>query len=437
MSAPDGTIAAGAFPWAEHPLRRQLAGEVHARPFELLRPPVRASHLAVTGQGLSHGEEWAHLNALCARFNIAPPPADAIYFAATFGAFRLRWERHAEFSTYTFFRFDAFDDPFAQTAVALAPRDWLADIPGKVMVANHLALDDRRRSASEMATIFAGHGIIGCAVVGGSSEVFTDFHIHDDGFGRFLVYDLGLTHGQAGRLTQRLFEIETYRTMALLSLPSARQLGPDLTAMNDELAQITANLASEGGPAGDRDLLARLTSIAAKAEHLSSAHSYRFSASKAYYVLVQKRVEELREQRIPGMQTIAEFMERRLGPAMSTCEATTLRHASLSQRIARTSDLLRTRVDIGLEEQNRDLLKSMNRRAELQLRLQETVEGLSVVAISYYTLSLIGHVTAGLHSLGLPVDPEKAELISFPVVVGMVALGIRRLRKAVTSKTSH
>ncbi len=422
---------------AEHPLRRTLADEVHARPYEPLRPPVRASHLAVaTGEG-PHAIERAHLQRLCARLGVVPPTSDGNHFACDFGAFRLRWERHTEFSTYTFYRSGGFDDPFAATAIDLAPADWLAELPGTVLVAVHAACDAVRRSADDMAVIFGGHPVVGSAVVGAAGQAFTDFHIHQDGFSRLLIYDLGLTPGQAGRLLQRLLEIETYRVMALLAFPVARELAPALTEMGTALAAIMAAIAGPAGETEDRALLGRLTDLAAQAEHRAVAHGYRFSAAKAYYDLVQKRIEELREQRLPGMQTIGEFMDRRLGPAMNTVQSTAERHRTLAARIARGGDLLRTRVDIALEEKNRDLLKSMNRRAELQLRLQETVEGLSVVAISYYLLGLVGYAAKGLKAFGLPVDSDLAGLIGLPVVLGLVALGVRRLRRAIGKRSGE
>jgi uncharacterized membrane-anchored protein len=419
---------------AEHPLRRSLADEVHARPYEPLRGPVHASHLAfATGEG-ADAAELAHLGALCRRYGVEAPPAGVNHFAADFDGLRLRWERHTEFSTYTFYRDGGFGDPFAETAIDLVPADWLAALGGPLLAAVHVALDAARRPADEMAAIFAGHSVIGSGAAGGAAEVFTDFHIQDDGWSRLLIFDVSLTPGQAGRLVQRLLEIETYRVMALLGLPVARALAPALTEMGNGLAEIIAAIAGPAGETEDRALLARLTDLAARAEHRAAEDSYRFSAAKAYYALVLKRIEELREQRIPGMQTIGEFMERRLAPAMKTVESTVERHDTLSRRIARAGDLLRTRVDIALEEKNRDLLRSMDRRAALQLRLQETVEGLSVVAISYYLLGLLGYTARGLSAAGLHFDTDLAELIGLPIVLALVAVGVRRLRRAIGKK---
>jgi uncharacterized membrane-anchored protein len=104
---------------------------------------------------------------------------------------------------------------------------------------------------------------------------------------------------------------------------------------------------------------------------------------------------------------------------------------SLSERISRASELLRTRVDITLQRQNQTILGTMARRATLQLRLQQTVEGLSVAAVSYYVVGLIGYFARALLAVGLPINPDICIAAAIPVVVIMAALGVRHIRHAV------
>ncbi|MFN3076315.1 MAG: DUF3422 family protein [Alphaproteobacteria bacterium] len=428
----------------DHPQRRELAAEVHARPHPRLETPVRVSHLALYGEGEVREAERVCLEALCRRFDVEPPPPHGNHFTAEFGRFRLRWERHTEFSTYTFFRFDPFDDPFTESAVGLVPAAWLDSVPGKVMAAVHVAVERRWLGAESRSphggceTHFSDGLVVGSGVSGGAAQVWTDFQIRDDGFSRVLIHNLGLTTGQTGRLVQRLLEIETYRMMALLALPLARETSRSLDVIEQRVAGIVAELAEVGRRdlSGERDRsdedrrrLGNLSLLAAETERLTNTGGYRFDAAAAYHAIVRRRIEALREVRLPGVQTIAEFMERRLSPAMQTCEAVARRQVELSRRVARAGDLLRTRVNIMLEENNRDLLRSMNRRAALQLRLQEAVEGLSVVAISYYALALLGYAIQGLESLGLlPVEMETAQAVAMPVVVVAAVLSLRRLR---------
>lgn len=418
--------------WAltEHPGRRALAGEVHARPYEQLVAPVRASHVAILHHGLTATDERAFLTELLAAHGVEPPGENAAHLSRDLGALRLKWERHSEFSTYTFLRFDPFDHPFAAPALELAPTDWLERMPGAVIAALHVAVDKGSHSSDGLSALFDGNMLIGSKVLGGAGEAWTDFRLHADGFGRALVLDHGLSRGQIGRLLQRLVEIETYRMMALLAFPVARHAFAEVGRMDRALADIVTELADPEVEQNDRELLDRLTALSAEAERLDADTSFRLSAARAYYDIVTRRIDELREDRIAGVQTIDEFIDRRLAPAMRTCETAAERQQLLGRRAARAGDLLRTRVDIALEEKNRDLLRSMNRRAQLQLRLQETVEGLSVVAISYYLLGLVLYAAKGLKGAGLPLNPDLAALVALPVIVGAVILGVRRLRRA-------
>jgi uncharacterized membrane-anchored protein len=93
--------------------------------------------------------------------------------------------------------------------------------------------------------------------------------------------------------------------------------------------------------------------------------------------------------------------------------------------------MLHTRVDIVRERQNQQLLASMDRRARLQLRLQETVEGLSIAAITYYLVGLVGYAARGLSAAGWPLDAELVMGVSIPIVAVIAALGIRYVRRTI------
>jgi uncharacterized membrane-anchored protein len=246
-----------------------------------------------------------------------------------------------------------------------------------------------------------------------------------------VLRDVDMRAQQAGRLAQRVLEIETYRMMALLGLPAARTVAAALDAIEAELATLAAAMvdADSAPEAGDQGLLEQITRLAARLEKLSLDNGYRFSASKAYHRLVKARIDELREARVEGVPTVEEFMDRRLTPAMNTCEATAARLDVLGRRIANVNDLLRTRVSIVQEAQNRQILQSMDRRAAQQLRLQQAVEGLSVAAISYYVIGLLGYAGKAAKALGLPVNPDMVTGALVPLVAGAVWLGLRRMHK--------
>jgi uncharacterized membrane-anchored protein len=178
-------------------------------------------------------------------------------------------------------------------------------------------------------------------------------------------------------------------------------------------------------------LLDRLTRLEAQIQQRLFRSAPRFSASEAYHRLIQRRTDELREGRIDGVQTFREFIERRLSPAMSTCTATSARQEKLSNRVAETTQLLSTRVEVSRQRQAQEVLESLNRRALLQLRIQETVEGLSVAAITYYIVGLISYLAKGLSSAGLSTRSDLFVALSVPLVAAVVAIAVRRIRNHV------
>ncbi len=414
-----------------HPLRDALLKEAHARPFESLETPLRVSHLVLHTGTSGRSAEVAHVGALCEQMKIAPPDPDAGHFILEAPGFRLRWERHTEFSTYTIFVNGAESSPFAEPALASISSAWLKDLPGELLAAMHVTSQSAKAIAPNneaLGQFLHAESLAGSRCAGGAATVWTDFLADRDGFLRFLVLDESLTPTQAGRLVQRLLEVETYRLMALLGFPLARELSPDITDMETRLGTLMDRLATVSELADERELLTALTSLSARVERMMARTNFRFSATAAYGTLVRRRLKALREQRIEGISTLDEFMERRLAPALDTCVHMGERLERVSKRVSRAANLLRTRVDVALEAQNRDLLDSMNRRAHLQLRLQQTVEGLSVVILSYYTVSLLGYAFKGLAKAGIVPDANIPTAISIPIVITVVAIGIRKVR---------
>jgi uncharacterized membrane-anchored protein len=417
----------------DHPLRSELNDEVHARPSESLTAPVRLSYLALASPGEAREEEWRHVVALAKNFGVDIPARPANHFSAHFGTFSLRWERHAEFARYTFAA-RSIGDVFASSALDLVPADWVERIPGRILVASHGGIIDHSENSGGLEGAstrwFDGNVLIGSSVGDGAATAITDFRVRTDGFSRFLVLDHSLTPRQAGRTVQRLLEIDTYRMMALLALPVARELAPIIHRAELDLSACMTRLET-ADQSDESDLLVSLTQLGARIERCDAEHSYRFSAAAAYYELVQRRIAELREVRVPGLQTFGEFTERRLAPAMNTCLTIAKRQDSVAQRIARANDLLTTRVDITVEKQNQALLESMNRRAKAQFKLQQTVEGLSVAAITYYVVGLIGYAAKALHARGYAIDYEWVEGLSIPVVLILIGVGTYVLKHRV------
>jgi uncharacterized membrane-anchored protein len=321
---------------ADHPQRIELNDEVHARPPQALAAPLRLTYLALVADSALRERQWQQVIDLVRRYGVEPPPEGTTHFSADLGPFRLKWERHTEFSRYKFMvPGSGGADPFASPALAAVPQDWLGGLVGEVMVATHAALLPASSFAGDYDALalrlFGGNTLVGAAIAGGAATAFTDFRIRPDRFGRLLVLDRNMTPRQAGRMVQRLVEIDTYRIMALLAFPVARALAPAITRSERELAEITTALAA-ATVADETALLDRLTRLEAEIEGRQADTHYRFGAANAYWSLVDRRIAELREERLPGLQTFREFTERRLAPAIDTCRAVAARQESLSQR---------------------------------------------------------------------------------------------------------
>ena len=417
-------------------LRTVLHNEVHARPSARVRLPALIVYVAVLNDGITREAECAHLRGLPGQQDLTVESLSGNFVRLRFDGFSVKWERHTEFTRYSIVQslperaFLGSAEPEVLSSVVVAA-DWLRNIPGRTVAAIKLAmlhgdLKDEHTLMEQAQQWFGGRDLAASQLGNGHSWALTDFLIGASGFERMLVIaPSDMSSMRAGRVSQRLLELETYRLMALRGLPVAKELGTMLSQAENALADITAQL--EGKATSDQQLLDTLVSLAGKVERATAQHSYRFSATQAYHSLVKQRIEELREKAIPGTQTLGEFMQRRLSPAIATVDATAQRLASLSERISRTSALLRTRVDIATELQNQQLLAKLTRGQELQLRLQSTVEGLSIAAITYYVISLAYYGIKALKVAGAPLNPEIATGALIPLVLWVVWRATRRI----------
>jgi uncharacterized membrane-anchored protein len=411
-----------------HPLRAAVLGEVHARPFTPIETPRRVLHFAFDTTGERGEADRIALVSFCASRGLAAPqPADK-HHRVVFGATALRWEQHSEFTTYTWELPSEAEGPFHPPAATLSGPMGLVPQPGPVLVAIDLHLIADAKIAPER--LFDRASLAAAENSDGTALYATDFQSDPAGFVRILIADRGLGPERAGALTQRVLEIETYRTLALLGLPEAQRLAPSVRRVEMRLAEVTAATRGAQGLEANQHLLDELTSLAAELEAGAAASQFRFGASRAYDQILHLRLQTIGERKSGGLPTWTSFLARRMAPAMRTCATLEERQASLAGKLARAANLLRTRVDVELEQQNRDVLRSMNERTRLQLMLQATVEGLSVAAISYYVAGLFGYLVKGLHDAALiRIDPSLATGAFVPIAVALVWWIVRRIRK--------
>lgn len=420
-------------PLDDHPYRYQLVNELHARPFPVLAAPCCAAFLALKpldGATRNKDAERAHLIELLDRFGAAHPQPDATHYFGQLSKYRLKWESHTEFVTYTIFADEVSDNPFAANAFDMFPDEWLARAPGVRVTSAliHVELEDEQSEiALKVDKLFVSESLAISHVLDQSATVAGDFRIDSSGHMRFAVFVAkGTGDRRIGRIIQRLCEIETYKTMSMLGLTRVREIDPKLGELD---ARLTALMAQMRGKTADNDAtLGSLLDISAELEDISARTSFRFGATAAYEAIVNQRIAVLREERFGGRQTFSEFMTRRYDPAMRTVNSAKERLNSLAQRALRAGSLLRTRIDVERSAQNQSLLASMDKRADIQLRLQRTVEGLSVVAVSYYAVNLAIYLLAPA-AAGIGVTKLVLTAAVTPIVILSVWIVIRSLRR--------
>ncbi len=340
-----------------------------------------------------------------------------------------RWEEHTEFMTFVFL-LTGEAAQFEAPAADLMRKLPLPEQPGPHMVSIDIAFvgeDERESVLLRLRQSILSHSL----VENGMAEIASDFAPDEGGFVRFAVINRGMTERRLGSLARDITEVEFYRTMALLGLPEAQRIGPVIREVEQGLAKLTGELVHRQSLDDGDALLSSLTQMTAKVESEIARTTFRFGATRAYAAILEDRLDSMGLPAGHTAPAIASFLERRNAPAFRTCERMETNLASLAARLTRASGLLRTRIDVELAKQNNALLAGMSERTRLQLRLQQTVEGLSIAAISYYVVGLVGYLLKAVkeaHLLPIPLD--LAVGLSVPLVVLALALIVRRIRKS-------
>lgn len=421
-------------PQTEHPLRYDLVNELHARPSPRIDAPATTAFLAfkdpIDAVNRDRARDHAHLCALVARHGgPRPDPADS-HYQGQLGRHELKWESHTEFVTYMAMVPGLPIRPFDPSAAAIFSDAWQEHAPGRrvaaVLIQVDLLPDDPDEALARLDGWFAPESLAVVQVLDGAAMVAGDFRIDADGWMRFAVFvRQGTSQARVGRVVHRLVELETYRAMSMLGLGRARDLTQRLNALEPRLTQILASMTDNTQPADL--LLQELLAVSTQLEAHAVRHSFRFGATAAYEAIVHDRISALRETRVDDRQMLTEFMRRRYQPAMRTAASAERRLATMLERTARASELLRTRVDVERSAQNQKIMHRMDRRADMQLRLQHTVEGLSVMAISYYAVGLLAYALAPLIGVA-GVDKAVVVALLTPLTVLAVWWSMRRVR---------
>ena len=396
---------------SEHEARPAILAELHARPFLPVETPRRIYHYAFATDEEEARDDRLAILSLAEANGAVLVPEDSKFRHFALADWDLRWEQHTEFTTYTWSTSSDAAEPFLHPD-PVGEKEIAFRAPGRLVVATHLALVEGGPSHEFLATLFNAQSLCVIGAAKGAAHVLTDFAVDACKFTRWLVRSDKLSALQAGRLVQRVLEIETYRTMALLGLPEARRASPELAHMEREISEINQALSQAQDKRTSQDLLKRLSDLLASSEALSTQTAFRFGASRAYHAIVKNRLDLIQETKVSPYTAISAFFSARLDPAIETCNAVETRQARLSDQVERAIDLMRTGITFELEQQNRDLLQDMNRRARLQMRLQGIVQGLSTAALAYYLSGLTVYLAKGLKDAGWLPQGMTADMMA-------------------------
>lgn len=384
--------------------RNYLYQETHARPYLNLPVPCTVAHL-LYWKGDSQSTAMLELaKNLAERHGVTPTGLQNTFFEYACQNYHIRFEQHTEFDTLTIAQSLETDTPaFSVYPLSIIDEAALASIDAQVLVKTHLHIalepEDVHEIKLEVARQFSdinGETLVyGAYVMERRAQVYTDFRLDAQGNSRYYAVSHSMNSTDAGRLITRLIEMENYRILALIPMKQARAASKELTGIDARLAQILTAIsdnADEADAMAQHRRLNELLEIAKVVESHRNNLSSRFSASGAYYQIVQFSYDKLHEEKLGSLQRLQTFVERRLGPAVRTFDSMHSRLEDISHRIDRIAELLRTEINVQMQLQNSAMLAGMNNSAKMQLKMQKTVEGISIVALTYYAISVLGYL---------------------------------------------
>jgi len=402
-----------------HPDRRLIDAEIHARPVQPLAGPARIRRAAFMADA-DRRQLQALRTTLAARHGDLRPEARQLEYGAN--GYRVTAEVHNEFATLTWV--GPIDDWTPWPAgIGL---EAFEDMP--LIAATRIDLVAAAEISPAALAGFSPLSLCYSALYDGTAQAATDFVMDAEGFTRFELAAGRCGELRRGVLVRRLLEIETYRTLVLLGLPLARSRGADVQAQEARLSALMRQLALGTSVSDNQQSLDALHQLSLEIARAQDELSFRFAATHAYAEVLRARLNRLTEVSIAEFTTIARYLENRIDPAVATCRALEKRLDSVAAKVARSTELLNTRISLSIETQNQAVFDTISRTARNQYELQQTVEGLSIVAISYYALSLIGDVLSGA-SVVLPVDREIVLALAAPLVVLVTWFALRLVRR--------
>ena len=431
--------------------------ELHARPYIKLGNNLRTFHFAYLIRENDEKKSWNYLDKFLRKINFQKLPNDSSkYWVAEGKDLTVRYECHTEFISLTLIYPNKIENKnkpklFDKNFLNLLPIEFLENFPGDHFLSTWIEMvpSNFNFRPIDIEDFFYHDNFAGSNVAEDGANVFMSFKSDrtdflGSGFRRVFIQNKNLRTRRTGRLLQRIVELETYQVLSLLGLSQVRQETSNLSNLEKQITEITKSVSKTAKknlnkksidyPDYQQDLN-ELSYVVAKIEEIDSSTNYRLSATAAYYKLVEQRIQDLREERLESFQTSYEFLSRRLQPAIRTTEAFSRRLESLATRAQRADNLVRTQIEMGVQIQNKNLLESMELRARAQLRLQETVESLSIVAITYYIVGLLGTLVDPINFNNFFINKTVFLALCVPIILILIWFIAKMVRKKINKIT--
>ena len=429
--------------------------ELHARPYIKLGNNLRTFHFAYLIKENDENQSWYYLDKFLRKINFQKLPKEASkYWVAEGKDLIIRYECHTEFISLTLIYPNKIDSIknhkpklFEENFLNVLPIEFLKNFPGHHFLSTWIEMvpSNFYFKPIDIEEFFYHDNFAGSNVAEDGANVFMSFKSDrtdflESGFRRVFIQNKNLRTRRTGRLLQRIVELETYQVLSLLGLPQVRQETLNLSNLEKQITKITKSVSKTAKKNLNKKSIVHtdyqkdlneLSYVVAKIEEIDSSMNYRLSATAAYYKLVEQRIQDLREERMESFQTNYEFLSRRLQPAIRTSEAFSRRLESLATRAQRADNLVRTQIEMGVQIQNKNLLESMELRARAQLRLQETVESLSIVAITYYIVGLLSTLVNPINFGNLIVSKSTFLALCVPIILILVWYIAKMVRKKI------
>ena len=427
--------------------------ELHARPYIKLGNNLRTFHFAYLIKENEEKKSWDYLDKFLRKINFQKLPNEVSkYWVAEGKDLTVRYECHTEFISLTLIYPNKIENKnkpklFDENFLNLLPMEFLKNFPGDHFLSTwiEMAPSNFNFRPIDIEEFFYHDNFAGSNVAEDGANVFMSFKSDrtdflGSGFRRVFIQNKNLRTRRTGRLLQRIVELETYQVLSLLGLPQVRQETSNLSNLEKQITEITKSVSKTAKKNLNKNSIAypdyqkdlnELSYVVAKIEEIDSSSNYRLSATAAYYKLVEQRIQDLREERLESFQTNNEFLSRRLQPAIRTTEAFSRRLESLAIRAQRADNLVRTQIEMGVQIQNKNLLESMELRARAQLRLQETVESLSIVAITYYIVGLLSTLVDPINFNKFLISKTVFLALCVPIILILIWYVAKMVRKKI------